>query len=92
MQPRLSNPERTGLCKGRITIGKWCMDAIPHDSLWLSRRNADKGDGTELLPKLAGYHGERMQVRTEINRFPGKRWLGTQGKDGRVRRSGVSIF
>jgi hypothetical protein len=33
-----------------------------------------------------------MQVRAEINRFPGRQWLGTHGKNGRVRRSGISIF
>lgn len=55
VQPRLSNPERTGHCKGRITTGKWHTDAIPHDSLWLGRRNAEKGDGGViwLLP-IAG--------------------------------------
>lgn len=41
---------------------------------------------------LARCQGERLHVRTKINRFPGKQWLGTQGKNGRAGRSGVSIF
>lgn len=50
-QLRLSNPDRTVLCKRRITTGEWRTDGILQDSLWFGRRNAENKDEMGVLSR-----------------------------------------